>query len=81
MTFKFVSELLGSHSEDGDMVTHIVFVNQKEVLPLFLRDKNIFLTLGFVSDSQLRVIFSLRDVWQCRKTFLVVTAQEGTVGI
>lgn len=35
---------------------------RKKLLPLFLRDKNLFLTWGFASGSQLRVIFPLRDV-------------------
>lgn len=37
LKLKFVFELLGSHSENGDMVTYIILLIRKKVLPQFLK--------------------------------------------
>lgn len=77
----FFFELLGSHSENIDMVTYIIFF-QKEVSASTLQEiKNLFLTLGYDAGSQLGVIPFPRDPWQYLETLPVVTKGEGAIGI
>lgn len=77
----FFFELLGSHSENIDMVTYIIFF-QKEVSASTLQEiKNLFLTLGYDAGSQLGVIPFPGDSWQYLETLPVVTKGEGAIGI